>query len=133
MMPSRPYILRALYEWLIDNQLTPHIMVDVTIPDVEVPKRFIENDMIILNIEPKAVGNLRMGNDAIEFDARFSGVVHHVFIPIFSVKAIYAIENNYGMIFNDEEVNGESGGRNLLPTTDDIPTKTGRPALKIVR
>ncbi len=79
MNSSRPYLVRAIYDWVVDNQLTPYIMVDALMPDVEVPERFVENGKIVLNIEPQAVGRLRMGNDAVEFDARFSGVAHHYF------------------------------------------------------
>ena len=102
MNSSRPYLLRAIYEWVVDNQLTPYIMIDAVISDVKVPKRFVENGEIILNIEPQAIGCLRMGNDAVEFDARFSGITHHVFIPIRAIKAIYAFENSYGIMFTED-------------------------------
>ncbi len=131
MTSSRPYLLRAIYEWLIDNQLTPYIMVDAVIPNVEVPERFVEDGKIILNIEPQAVGRLRMGNDAVEFDARFSGIAHHIFIPISAIKAIYAFENGRGMVFNEEEDGGD--GNPPPPLSQKSPVKRGRPNLKIVK
>lgn len=130
MNSSRPYLLRAIYEWLIDNTLTPYIMVDVIIPGVEVPKHFVENGQIVLNIEPQAVGNLRLGNDAVEFDARFSGVVHHIFIPVRAVKAIYAFENGRGMVFSEEEDGDE---HNPPPSGIKPPIKKGRANLKVVK
>lgn len=135
MIPSRPYLLRALYEWLIDSQLTPYIMVDAMMPDVDVPERFIEDGKIVLNIEPQAVGHLRMGNDAIEFEARFSGIAHHIFIPVLAVKAIYALENGRGMVFNDEDIDGGSDGGGLSPPASGsgLVVKKGRPTLKIVK
>ncbi|MFW0086636.1 MAG: ClpXP protease specificity-enhancing factor [Coxiella-like endosymbiont] len=135
MIPSRPYLLRAIYEWLIDNQFTPYVMVDAMVPDVEVPERFIEDGKIVLNIEPQAAGRLRMGNDAIEFDARFSGIAHHIFIPVLAVKAIYAFENGRGMVFNDEEMDGggDGGSPPSPPTTGGTLVRKGRPTLKIVK
>ena len=133
MIPSRPYLLRAIYEWLIDNQLTPYIIVDAMMPDVEVPERFIEDGKIVLNIEPQAVGRLRMGNSAIEFDARFSGIAYHIFIPVLAVKAIYAFENGRGMVFNDEEMDGGGDGGSPPPTTSSTLVRKGRPTLKIVK
>ncbi len=129
MTSSRPYLLRAIYEWLIDNQLTPYIMVDAMMLGVEVPERFVEDGKIILNVEAQAVAHLRLGNDAIEFDARFSGISHHVFVPIRAVKAIYAYENGRGMVFGDEE--GDDG--QASSGKQKHPTKKGRPNLKIVK
>ncbi|WP_423062852.1 ClpXP protease specificity-enhancing factor [Candidiatus Paracoxiella cheracis] len=133
MNSSRPYLLRAIYEWLIDNSLTPYIMVDAMASGVEVPERFVEDGKIVLNIESQAVGNLRLGNDAVEFDARFSGIAHHIFIPVSAVKAIYAFENGRGMVFSDEDGDDEGGG-DLPPSgTTKPPVKKGRPNLKVVK
>lgn len=134
MTSSRPYLLRAIYEWLVDNQLTPYIMVDANIPHVTVPTRYIEEGKIVLNIEPQAVGALRMGNDAVEFDARFSGIAHHVYVPIRAVKAIYAFENGRGMVFVDEEEDGTTPpSPTTTPTESKTPVKKGRPELKIIK
>jgi stringent starvation protein B len=133
MTSSRPYLLRAIYEWLVDNQLTPYIMVDANSPQVAVPTRYVEDGKIVLNIEPQAVGALRMGNDAVEFDARFSGVAHHVYVPIRAVKAIYAFENGRGMVFGDEEDDGTTPPSSTTTTDQKIGVKKGRPELKIVK
>ncbi len=131
MTSTRPYLLRAIYEWLIDNQLTPYILVDAGMPNVKVPEQFVEDGKIILNIEPQAVGRLRIGNDAVEFDARFSGIGYHLFIPMLAIKAIYAFENGRGMVFNEEE---DSGDKNPPPPSNQTALlKRGRPNLKIVK
>ena len=137
MNSSRPYLLRAIYEWIIDNQLTPYIVVDAMVPAVEVPQRCVENAKIVLSIEPRAVGKLRMGDDAVEFDARFSGVAHHIFIPTQAIRAIYAFENGRGMIFT-EEGNGDGNDGKTPFSSDnsgcsDKLMRQGRPNLKIVK
>ncbi|NVC92506.1 ClpXP protease specificity-enhancing factor [Vibrio natriegens] len=104
MTARRPYMLRAFYDWLVDNDLTPHLVVDATMPGVRVPVEFIQDGQIILNIAPRAVGNLELGNDAITFHARFSGRPHSVIVPVYAVQAIYARENGAGTMFEPEEV-----------------------------
>lgn len=140
MNSSRPYLVRAIYEWLIDNTLTPYIMVDATVSMVRVPKQHVDDGKIVLNIEPQAVANMRMGNEVVEFDARFSGVSHHLFIPVSAIKAIYAFENGRGMVFGDDdedEMGGADGDGDDDPTPpkpDKLVTgKKGRPPLKIVK
>ncbi|MFI0488008.1 MAG: ClpXP protease specificity-enhancing factor [Yersinia sp. (in: enterobacteria)] len=100
--PRRPYLLRAFYEWLIDNQLTPHLVVDVARPGVSVPMEFVHNGQIVLNVAPRAVGNLELGNDSVRFNARFGGVPRQVIVPIGAVMAIYARENGSGTMFEPE-------------------------------
>lgn len=133
MTSSRPYLLRTIYEWLVDNHLTPYIMVDAMMAGVEVPERFVQDGKIILNIESHAVSQLRMGNDAVEFNARFSGISHRVFIPIQAVKAIYAFENGRGMVFNEEEDIEVSAPQKSATLSDLRPVQKGRPDLKIVK
>ena len=87
MTPSRSYLLRALHEWILDNDSTPHIVVDATINDVMVPEHFISDGQIVLNISPGSVEGLNLSNDAIEFNARFGGVPMHVYVPILAVMA----------------------------------------------
>lgn len=130
MTPSRPYILRAIYEWLVDNQLTPYLMVDALQPFVQVPEQFIEEGQIVLNISPKAVAKLSLSNEAVQFNASFSGVPQHIYVPIAAVKAIYAFENGRGMIFSEEE---EDDGGDYPPEGDNSPPKKGPPNLKIVK
>lgn len=103
MTPRRPYLVRAFYEWLVDNDLTPHLVVEATLPGVRVPVEFIQDGQIILNVAPRAVGNLEMSNDAITFNARFSGRPHLVIVPMYAVQAIYARENGAGTMFEPED------------------------------
>ncbi|MDW6093776.1 ClpXP protease specificity-enhancing factor [Vibrio rhizosphaerae] len=103
MTPRRPYMLRAFYDWLLENDLTPHLVVDATLPGVRVPVEFIQDGQIILNIAPRAVGNLELGNDVLTFNARFGGRPHSVIVPIFAVQAIYARENGAGTMFEPED------------------------------
>ncbi|GAA5218895.1 ClpXP protease specificity-enhancing factor [Corallincola platygyrae] len=102
MTPSRPYLLRAFYEWLVDNHLTPHIVVDASVAGVQVPKQYVKHGQIVLNVAPHAVGQLELGNDAVSFNARFGGAPMNVYLPIVSVTAIYARENGAGTVFADD-------------------------------
>lgn len=102
LSPRRPYLLRAMYQWLLDNNLTPHLVVDVMVPGVMVPMEYASDGQIVLNIAPRAVHNLELGNDEVNFNARFGGVPRQVFVPLAAVQAIYARENNAGMMFEQE-------------------------------
>ena len=128
MTPSRPYIMRALYEWIVDNDCTPYVLVDSTGSDVMVPQQFVKDGQIVLNISPGAVMELHIGNDAMTFNGRFGGVATDIYVPIVAVVGIYARENGQGMVFEPEEV---------TEPPDDTPPDPikpeGRPALKIVK
>ncbi len=102
MTPRRPFMLRAFYDWLLDNELTPHLVVDATLPGVRVPMEFVQDGQIILNLAPRAVGNLELGNEDVTFSARFSGRPHLVVVPMYAVQAIYARENGAGTMFEPE-------------------------------
>ncbi len=102
LTPRRPYLLRAFYEWLLDNQLTPHLVVDVTLPGVQVPMEYARDGQIVLNIAPRAVGNLELANDEVRFNARFGGIPRQVAVPLAAVLAIYARENGAGTMFEPE-------------------------------
>ncbi len=102
MTSSRPYLIRALNEWICDNNMTTHIVVDAGVADVVVPREFVEAGKIVLNISPVAVQGLAINNQFIRFSARFSGKAMDVFIPVNAVMAIYAKENGQGMVFTDE-------------------------------
>lgn len=128
MTSSRPYLLRAIYEWLVDNHLTPYVMVDALQPHVNVPEKFVEDGKIVLNISPNAVARLSMTNESLEFDASFSGVPQHIYVPIPAVKAVYAFENGRGMVFSEEDEDGDD-----LPPDSTPPPQKGRPSLKIVK
>lgn len=103
MTSSRPYLLRAFYEWIVDNQFTPYIVINAEFPAVEVPRDYVENGRIILNVSPQAVRSLLMANDHVEFNARFAGIPYDIYAPMRSVSAIYAKENGRGMVFKEEE------------------------------
>ncbi|MFN3016596.1 ClpXP protease specificity-enhancing factor [Vibrio coralliilyticus] len=157
MTPRRPYMLRAFYDWLVDNDLTPHLVVAATLPGVRVPVEFVQDGQIILNIAPRAVGNLELGNEAITFSARFSGRPHSVIVPLYAVQAIYARENGAGTMFEPEDaymddfeeedmtdveelVEEESGlslatesGDDESTPDDEPPRPKGRPSLRVVK
>lgn len=97
MSSQRPYLLRALYEWIVDNDMTPHVLVDARVPGVRVPPHTVKDGQVVLNIAARAVGHLQMDNDALRFSARFGGVSHNVVVPLPAVIAIYARENGHGM------------------------------------
>ena len=105
MTSSKPYLIRAIYDWLIDNELTPYIVVDVTTndPSMQVPEEHVDHGRIILNVSPKACRGLHLENDRIVFSARFSGEIKQLFVPPHTVQAIYAKENGRGMVFSDED------------------------------
>ena len=102
LTPRRPYLMRAFYDWLVDNDLTPHLVADATLPGVKVPMEFVSDGQIVLNIAPRAVGNLELGNEAVSFNARFSGRPHSVIVPLYAAVAIYARENGAGTMFEPE-------------------------------
>ncbi len=126
MTPSRPYLIRALYEWILDNGMTPYLLVDVASEQVVVPQQYVENGRIVLNVNPSAVQNLQLANDLIELDARFSGQPMHVVVPVMSVMAIYARENGKGMVFTEED-----GGGDDSPPPEKEESK--RPSLRVVK
>lgn len=102
LTPRRPYLLRAFYDWLLDNDLTPHLVVDATMPYVNVPFEYVQDGQIVLNVAPRAVGNLELGNDEVSFNARFGGRPMQVTVPLYAVMAIYARENGAGTMFDPE-------------------------------
>ena len=129
MTSNRPYLIRALYEWLVDKDLTPHLLVDAEAKGVVVPTRFVENGRIVLNVGPTAVRSLELGNDLVFFNARFGGASLDVRIPPQAVLGIYARENGRGMLFPEEGPAPDTppdGG-------PDSPTSPERPTLKVVK
>lgn len=131
MTSSRPYLLRALYEWILDNHCTPYVVVNANREDVQVPRSFVKDGQIVLNIAPTAVVGLKIDNEALEFNARFSGVAMQVFAPISAVLGIYARENGRGMIFDTEETAPEPPPNE--PDNSAKEKKPGKPGLKIVK
>ena len=128
MTSNRPYLIRALYEWLVDNRQTPYFLVDASRDDVVVPREYVEDGRIVLNLGPGAVRDLDLGNDLIRFNARFSGKAMEVMVPPSAVLGVYSRENGQGMLFPDEE---------FAEGPDDEPPEPprggGRPSLKVVK
>jgi len=125
MNSSRPYLMRAMYEWIVDNNLTPYLLVSAGEPDVRVPVEHINNGKIILNVDPNAVQDMDMFGVEVSFSARFSGKPTQIRVPISAVLAIYARENGRGMVFNDDD---ESP-----PDPSGEKDKSGTPNLRIVK
>jgi len=145
MTPKRPYLFRAMYEWILDNQLTPHIVVDAAYPGVQVPPSYVEENKITLNLETSAVHGFAMNNEALEFKASFDGRLLHVYIPIGAIIAVYALENHHCLVFGPTEINqavlasmsdtgigGTESGRGGGTPTPSRPKK-GPPKLSIVK
>jgi len=128
---SRPYLLRALYEWIVDNDCTPHIIVDATQPSVDVPSQYVKDGQIVLNLSPSAVIELQLGDDSVSFNGRFGGRPTDVFIPLAAVLGIYARENGQGMAFEpEEETDPEPTDGGTAPTP---LRRAGKPSLKVVK
>ena len=125
---QRPYLLRAMHEWMTDNALTPHIVVNANADGVNVPAEHIQDGKVVLNLSYAATRGLVIGNDAVAFEARFNGVPRSITVPVDAVLGIYARESGQGMVFSEEEqtppdqpgpVSPEPGGK--------------RPTLKVVK
>jgi len=133
LTPTRPYLLRAMHEWMSDNGQTPLLMVDANHPNVVVPEGFVEDGHIVLNVSWSAARNLQLENELISFEARFSGTSYAVNVPIAAVKGIYARESGQGMMFQ-EEPGAEEAGQEGIPTDAQEPEKKpGRPGLRVVK
>lgn len=160
MLSSRPYLARALYEWLLDNEHTPYIVVDAEHEGVQVPGQFVQNGQIVLNIAPTAVRELMMANEAITFNARFGGQPMQVIVPNEALIALYARENGVGMVFGHEPVmpgygeaaapESEEEERPSLESVESVtergdasedsdtsdeetPSRKGRPSLRVIK
>ena len=103
MTSNRPYLMRALYDWISDNDLTPYLLVDANYPGIKAPNGIAKDGRIVLNTAARAVSHLQIGKEAISFSARFGGVSHSLYVPLTAVLAIYAQENGQGMMFPAEE------------------------------
>ncbi len=125
MTPLKPYLIRSIYEWILDNQLTPHLLVDAKISGSMLPEEFVENGKIALNIIPHAIEGLTLGNEEIQFNARFSGSPMFIVVPTAAVLAIYAKENGKGMVFESGEYDGDP------PSSPE--TKSTKPQLRLVK
>ena len=136
MNSNRPYLLRALYDWICDNHLTPYLLVDASGDDLSIPRDFVENNRIVLNISPNAVRDLDLSNDYINFKARFTGQSMNVYFPVEAVLAIYSKENGRGMIFPEEEEEVETND-NAVSNSEEEEKKADKkkkgPHLKVVK
>ena len=144
-IPTKPYVLRALFEWCVDNGYTPHIAVRVD-SRTQVPAEYVRNGEITLNISPSAVHKLQMGNELIEFSARFGGVARQLSVPVANVYALYAREPGHGMTFDvegakhalvaraEEETPGAAKPPVSLPAPDPKkPSGGGKPTLRRIK
>jgi len=123
---KRPYLIRALNDWIIDSDLTPYLMVDATGDGVEVPAEFVNDGRIVLNISPGAVRDLLLADDAVSFSARFSGRPFSIQVPVDHILAIYARENGEGMMFDSSEADtGTDSGATADTPEDDHPPPDG--------
>lgn len=130
MTSSRPYILRAIHQWIVDNGMTPHLLVNSGFPGTRVPEQYIENGKIILNISTRAVSDFHQDNDWVMFQARFGGRSQEIVIPVAAVLAIYAKENGKGMVFGQDD----NGGGDAPPPQPPAGTpKPGKPRLQVVK
>ena len=135
MISNRPYLIRAIYDWIVDNEWTPHFQVDANYPSVKVPMQFVQEGVIVLNAHPQAVFALHMDNDGFSFKARFQGVEQTIFFPPEAVLAVFARENGQGMPFPpepypDEAVDPSESSKTLSaiegnkPSDESVTEKT---------
>lgn len=127
---TRPYLIRALYDWIVDNDYTPHLIVNTEQEHVTVPQQYVENGKIVLNISPSAVQSIDLGNDWISFNARFGGQSLDIGLPPDAVLGIYARENGEGMLFQEEQPESDPA---QTPELDEKPKNSSRPTLKIIK
>jgi stringent starvation protein B len=134
MTPSRPYLMRALNEWILENDCTPYVLVDAGMPGVQVPEDYVDNGQIVLNISMSAVKSLLIDDDGLSFNARFGGVPIDLYVPMVAILAIYAKENGQGMVFGSEAgaPDPNKPPEPTKPKRDEKPVKA-RPSLKVVK
>lgn len=128
MTSLKPYLIRSIYQWILDNHLTPYLLVDAENSNAILPMQFVNDGKIVLNIRPEAVDALSLGNEAIEFNARFSGKPMHIIAPVVAVMAIYAKENGKGMVFNAEDDETDE-----TPPPEKTPPTPTKPRLRVVK
>lgn len=126
-----PYLVRAMYDWIVDNDLTPHLLVDAMVEGVEVPSRYVDDGKIVLNISPSSIRDLELGNEFLTFGARFAGTAVGVVVPMRAVLAVYARENGQGLALDSgvEEASSVAAESSLDPGE----SRDSRPSLRIVK
>ncbi len=127
---QRPYLLRAMHEWMTDNHLTPHVVVDATRRDLSIPREHVEDGRLILNLSYSATRDLSIGNEHAEFEARFGGVSRRLSIPVSAIMGIYARETGQGMVFSDEDAQDDESDES---EASEASADGKRPHLKIVK
>lgn len=131
MTANQPYLLKAFYDWIVDNELTPYVVVNANIEGVEVPQQFVKDGQIVLNASPTACVHFHLDYDSLSFQARFGGQPFRIYIPSAAVVAIYARENGAGTVFtSDAELN--SSATAAEPKTTKPPVKA-KPTLKVIK
>jgi stringent starvation protein B len=134
--PTRPYLVRAIYEWINDNLLTPYLLINAEEKGVFVPQQYIKDGQIVLNIAPHAVQQLLMDNDAVGFSARFGGVAQQVYVPMRAIMGLYARENGQGLFFDASEYTAETVDESNPMIEDNIQqaeaTPVKKPSLRIL-
>jgi len=134
LKPRRPYLLRAMHEWISDSQCTPHVVVDAGVDGVEVPRQYVQDGKIVLNVSWSATAHLKIGDDELTFSGRFGGASMQVRVPLAAVLAIYARETGQGMIFAEESEPPPDGAPAETPPKEPSPREGGgRPKLKVVK
>ena len=133
MNSLKPYLIRAVYDWCVDSDLTPYLLVNTESGDVIVPRQSVQDGRIVLNLKPQAVHNLALGVEKIEFNARFGGAPMLVKIPIRAVLAIYARENGQGMVFDGIEEGDPTPPEPASPEPVEAKPARARPVLKVVK
>ena len=128
-LPKRPYLLRAMHEWISDCGNTPHVIIDAEAEGIEVPRAHIKDGKIVLNLSMSATNRLNMGASEVQFDARFAGVNHHVRFPVSAVLGIYARETGEGMVFSEQDLGPQPPTHS--PQQEEGGTR--RPQLKVVK
>lgn len=136
--PTRPYMVRALYQWIEDNEFTPYLMVDATVDNVQIPREHVQDGRIVLNIASRATGNMSMENDYIHFSARFGGVSQEIWVPLIAVLGIYAKENSQGMFFDPNEYDDyqpedDSVMSPKITTAAPKPKRDNKAGLKVLK
>jgi stringent starvation protein B len=129
-LPKRPFLLRAMHQWITECGHTPHVIVDATREGAAVPRAYVKDGKIVLNLSEGATQRLRLGNDEVEFDARFAGVIHHVCFPVSAVLGVYARETGEGMVFSEQDLGPEPPPTHPPQADEGGPR---RPQLKVVK
>jgi len=132
MTSSRPYLVRAMYQWIVDNGMTPHLLVNADYEHCVVPKGHINDGKIVLNIAPMAVQSLTLGDEEISFSARFGGQAESILVPVPAILAVYARENGQGMMFSDDDHPDHSSGNGSDDGPETDPDKP-RHNLRVVK